>query len=98
EYRRTRRKCEIQIRSIAELRSGNAHGAGRYRAPAADPATPMEVDSVPTRRLKSHRRIPLRSEEQMTMIGCDYGLSDTCGCETLQAPRKILNNAIHDAS
>ena len=34
----------------------------------------------------------------MAMIGSDHGLSDTCGSEPLQAPRKILDNAIHDAS
>ena len=58
----------------------------------------MEVDGIPARCLKTHRRVPLRSEEQMAMIGRDYGLSDTCGSETLQAPREILDDAIHDAS
>src|SRR5688572_21469927 len=58
----------------------------------------MEVDGIPARCLKTHRRIPLGSEEQMAMIGRDHGLSYTCVSETLQAPREILDNAIHDAS
>ena len=92
------REDKLQVRGVAQRRRRDTDAAGRCRTPASDPAAPVQLDRVTSRRVGPHRLVAVGRKEQVAVVCADDRVLDARRRELPDRAGEVVDDRVHDLS